>query len=434
MRLQETCVNQEAAQYALRGKNASYKVAALKTHEKNHILKTMAEDLLAATESILAANKIDLAYGKEVGLSGALLERLTLNPSKIQGMAQGISDVILLPDPIGEVIESFHSPDDLTIRKIRVPLGLLMMIYESRPNVTADAAALALKSGNSIILKGGKEAIHTNSAIADVLIGAGARSGLPQDAVQLIRTSDRAVTNALMVDTDHVDAIIPRGGPSLKKAIVNIAKVPVLMTGSGVCHLYVASSADPEMATAIAINAKTQRPGVCNAIETLLIHKDYPDTLELLTALMAQGVHLRTCPESTRLLSKVLPQLESQRPEAGFSPATEEDYGEEYLDLTLTVKIVNSTDEAISHIATYSTGHSESILSTDLQEAEAFMNKVPAACVYHNASTRFTDGGCFGFGCEIGIATQKLHARGPMGLKEITSYQYQIHGTGQIRK
>lgn len=434
MENQDRIINHEANQYALRGKEASYKVAALSTQAKNHILKTMADDLLAASDVILAANAKDLTYGKELGLTNALLERLTLSPSKIHGMAQGILDVISLPDPIGEVIESFNSPDGLIINKIRVPLGLLMMIYESRPNVTADAAALALKSGNGIILKGGKEAIHTNSAIADVLIAAGAKSGLPTDAIQLIRTSDRAVTNALMVDTDRVDAIIPRGGPALKKAIVSIAKVPVLMTGSGVCHLYVTDSALPEMATAIAINAKTQRPGVCNAIETLLIHKDYPEALELLMALMANGVHLRTCPSTTAHLSEETPALATHRPESGFSPATEEDYGEEYLDLTLTVKLVNATEEAINHINTYSTGHSESIISSNLEEAEQFMNKVSAACVYHNASTRFTDGGCFGFGCEIGIATQKLHARGPMGLKEITSYQYQIHGTGQIRK
>lgn len=434
MEAQKNSLNPEALEYALKGKEASFKVAALTTQEKNHVLKTMAEDLLAAADAILTANEKDLAYGREIGLSSALLERLTLSPLKIQGMAQGILDVIELPDPIGELIDTFASPDGLAINKIRVPLGLLMMIYESRPNVTADAAALALKSGNSIILKGGKEAIHTNSAIADVLIGAGAKAGLPENAVQLIRTSDRAVTNALMVDTEHVDAIIPRGGPALKKAIMNIAKVPVLMTGSGVCHLYVASSAVPEMATSIAINAKTQRPGVCNAIETLLIHEDYPETLELLTALMAKGVHLRTCTRLTDLLSNTMPRLRTTRPESGFSPATDEDYAEEYLDLTLTVKMVNSTEDAIAHIATYSTGHSEAIVSTDLKEAEKFMNKVPAACVYHNASTRFTDGGCFGFGCEIGIATQKLHARGPMGLKEITSYQYQIHGTGQVRK
>ncbi len=434
MNTHDSVMNQEALQYAQQGKKASYDVAALKSHEKNQILEALAQALLAESDCILSANAKDLLYGSEIGLSSALLERLTLTLPKIEAMAQGITDVIHLPDPIGELIDQFISPDGLEINKIRVPLGLLMMIYESRPNVTADAAALALKSGNSIILKGGKEAIHTNSAIADILIAAGKKAGLPDNAIQLIRTSDRGVTNALMIDTEHVDAIIPRGGPALKKAIMSIAKVPVLMTGSGVCHLYVASSALPEMATAIAINAKTQRPGVCNAIETLLIHKDFLGTSELLMALIDKGVHLRTCPIASELLQKQIPQGPVQRPEAGYSPADEGDYAEEYLDLTLTVKIVNDTNEAISHISDYSTGHSESIISADLTEAEQFMNKVPAACVYHNASTRFTDGGCFGFGCEIGIATQKLHARGPMGLRELTSYQYQIHGTGQIRK
>lgn len=433
MNTQASSMNQEALQYAEKGKKAAFALAALKNHEKNQILQAMAQALLAESHKILSANEIDLAYGKEMGLSSALLERLTLTPPKIEAMAQGLTDVISLPDPIGETMDQFISPDGLEINKIRVPLGLLMMIYESRPNVTADAAALALKSGNGIILKGGKEAIHTNSAIADILIEAGRQSGLPEDAVQLIRTSDRSVTNALMIDTEHIDAIIPRGGPALKKAIVSIAKVPVLMTGSGVCHLYVASSALPEMATAIAINAKTQRPGVCNAIETLLIHKDFPEIPELLMALIEKGVHLRTCPAASILLQEELAMHPVQRPQSGFSPAEEEDYAEEYLDLTLTVKIVSHTDEAIAHISTYSTGHSESIISRDLAESQTFMNKVPAACVYHNASTRFTDGSCFGFGCEIGIATQKLHARGPMGLKELTSYQYQIHGTGQVR-
>ncbi len=424
----------EAQAYGELGKKASYEMATLGTQEKNNLLAVMSKAILTGTPAILEANEKDLLYAKEAGLSDALIERLTLTTIKIENMAQGITDLISLPDPIGEQIEQFLSPDGLTINKIRVPLGLLMMIYESRPNVTADAAALALKSGNAIILKGGKEAINTNSAIADLLIDAGKDSGLPVGAIQLIRSSDRTLTNALMTDTDHVDAIIPRGGPALKKAILNNAKVPVLMTGSGVCHLYVADSASPEMATAIAINAKTQRPGVCNAIETLLIHKDFPNTPELLMGLMDKGVHLRTCPKISALLSEKYPNAAATKPTPGFSPAEEWDYSEEYLDLTLTVKQIDSTDEAISHIATYSTGHSEAIVSTDLLEAERFMNRVPSACVYHNASTRFTDGGCFGFGCEIGIATQKLHARGPMGLREITSYQYQIHGTGQIRK
>lgn len=394
----------------------------------------MAEALLSHSDELLSANQLDIACAKDNGLSSALTERLTLSPTKIEAMSQGILDVLSLPDPIGELIDCFKSPDGLIINKIRVPLGLLMMIYESRPNVTADAAVLALKSGNAMILKGGKESIHTNQKIADILIQSGLHAGMPEHAIQFISSSDRSLTNALLTDVVHVDAIIPRGGPALKKAISTIAKVPILMTGSGVCHLYIAPSAEPEMAKAIAINAKTHRPGVCNAIETLLIHQDYSETANLLLALLEKGVQLRVCERSLSLLrtSGAPTFLDASTP--SYILAEAHDYEEEYLDLILSVKIVANTDEAITHISTYGTGHSESIVTLDLEEAETFLNQVDAACVYHNASTRFTDGGCFGFGCEIGIATQKLHARGPMGLREITSYKYQIHGTGQIRK
>lgn len=425
--------------YGKYGKLAAVQVAALDSQRKNQILQAMATAITLEASSILEANALDLAQAKERNLSPALTERLTLTPDKIKAMAQGLTDVVSLPDPVGEVIESFLSPDGLNISKVRVPLGLLMMIYESRPNVTADAAALALKSGNAIILKGGKEALHTNKAIAKVLIQAGQAAGMPECAVQFIDSSDRSITNALLTDTAQVDAIIPRGGPALKKAIAEVAKVPILMTGAGVCHLYVAESAEAAMAQAIALNAKTQRPGVCNAIETLLINSAYPKTLELLYALMDAGVHLRVCPrtssllEGTKTAETAIYQTADFKLGTHYTLAEDFDYAEEYLSLRLTVKLVDSTDEAVSHIRAYSSGHSEAIVTEDLSEAENFLNAVDSACVYHNASTRFTDGGCFGFGCEIGIATQKLHARGPMGLRELTSYKYQIRGSGQTR-
>lgn len=425
-------------EYGKRGKYAAQATALLTSELKNKILQAMAAALLVHTEVILSANAQDLTQAAEYHLSPALTERLTLSPEKIQAMAQGIQEACALPDPIGEVISNFDSPDGLNISKVRVPIGLLLMIYESRPNVTADAAVLAIKSGNAIILKGGKEALNTNRSIANILIAAGTAVGLPADAVQFIDSSDREITNDLMTDTDHVDAIIPRGGPALKKAITSVAKVPVLMTGAGVCHLYLHAAADPSMAKAIALNAKTQRPGVCNAIETLLIDEAFPQTFSVLEALMAAGVHLKVCEKTHQCIERQLmcspvSEVTKAKYDTLFSPATEADYAEEYLGLTLAVKQVNSVDEAIAHIRQYSTGHSESIITEDLAAAEHFLNAVDSACVYHNASTRFTDGGCFGFGCEIGIATQKLHARGPMGLRELTSYKYQIRGKGQVR-
>ena len=424
--------------YGIRGKRAAQAVARLTGPEKSSILQAMAEALLIETKTILSANAQDIALAAERNLSPALTERLTLNPVKIQAMAQGILEACALPDPIGEVMSTFDSPDGLSISKVRVPIGLLMMIYESRPNVTADAAVLAIKSGNAIILKGGKEALQTNGCIARILIGAATAAGLPDDGIQFIESSDREITNALMADTAHVDAIIPRGGPALKKAITAVAKVPILMTGAGVCHLYIHHAADPAMAKAIALNAKTQRPGVCNAIETLLIDSAFTGAFSVLEALMAAGVHLKVCSESHQLIERQLmlspvSEVTKAKYDTLFSPATETDYAEEFLALTLAVKLVNTTEEAIRHIRQYSTGHSEAIITEDLAVAEHFLNTVDSACVYHNASTRFTDGGCFGFGCEIGIATQKLHARGPMGLRELTSYKYQIRGKGQVR-
>lgn len=417
-------------EYGKLGKIASKKLAMLSAESKNSILCSMSKALIDETDAILIANQQDLIIAKEMNLSLALTERLTLTFDKIIAMSKELIEVRKLPDPIGDVIESFVSPDGLSISKVRVPIGLLMMIYESRPNVTADAAGLAIKSGNAIILKGGKEALHTNAQISKILIQAGRKAGLPENAIQFIDSSDRTITNALLIDTDNVDAIIPRGGSALKKAISAIAKVPILMTGAGVCHLYISDSANPLMSSQIAINAKTQRPGVCNAIETLLIHKNYPYIDSLLKSLMRAGVALKVCAKTLVLLETSNETVCSLN---NFSLATEADYATEYLDLILTVKLVDDVTEATQHIEMYSTGHSESIVTENLAEAELFLNTVDSACVYHNASTRFTDGFCFGFGSEIGIATQKLHARGPMGLKELTSYKYQIRGAGQIR-
>ncbi len=408
-------------------------LATLDAKTKNTLLNAMSKGLRQNIPAILSANEKDLQLAKASGLSNALIDRLRLDETKIEQMAEGIESVIKLPDPIGEVIESFTSPDGLQIQKTRVPLGVLLMIYESRPNVTADAAALALKSGNAIILKGGKEALHTNTAIADAIIRSAMLAGLPEGAIQFINSSERTITNELLTESGGIDAVIPRGGSGLKKAIADIAKVPILMTGSGLCHMYIGASAPLENTIDIVLNAKTQRPGVCNAIETLLIDEDYTDTYAVLKALYLSGVELHLCDDLYESFYEKLSRLnpEVKKP---ILPATEADWEAEYLDLTLSVRVVKNVREACKHIQTYSSGHSEAILTYDEAEAEYFLNAVDSACVYWNASTRFTDGGCFGFGCEIGIATQKLHARGPMGLRELTSYKYKIKGTGDIRR
>lgn len=420
--------------YGLTGKAAVTSMAMLSTQEKNNILLAMAAALTENTAAILEANALDLAVAKENNLSPALIERLSLNAEKIKDMAKGIKDVIKLPDPVGELIEAFTSPDGLAISKVRVPLGLLLMIYESRPNVTADAAALAVKSGNAMILKGGKESLETNKAIAKRIIDAAESAGLPKGALQFIDSSDRSITSELLTASNCVDAVIPRGGKALKNAIAETAKVPVLMTGSGLCHLYIGASADPEQAKAIVLNSKVQRPGVCNAVETLLIDEEFPDVYKILKALHEAGVELRLSEDLYESFHERLERGAVKRGE--ITPvclATTEDWETEYLALTISVKTVKDVKSACEHIQKYTTGHSESILTYDEAEAEYFLNAVDSACVYWNASTRFTDGGCFGFGCEIGISTQKLHARGPMGLRELTSYKYKIKGYGEIR-
>lgn len=388
---------------------------------KNAALLGMARNLRARQKEILDANARDVKEGAEAGLTAALLERLTLNEARIEGMARGCEEIAALPDPIGRGISRHVSAEGLEIEQVRVPLGVIGMIYESRPNVTADAAALCLKSGNAVILRGGHEASNSNRAIANALVAAVFEAGLPESAVQLLDVPGRDATLALMALED-LDVLIPRGGKRLKQAVREHAKVPYIMTGMGLCHLYIDESADAEMCVPVAVNAKTQRPSVCNAIETLLVHeKAAPRVLPAVAAaLAAHGVELRGDAKAREIFS--------------MNEATDEDWATEYLDLILSVKVVASLDEALEHIARYGTGHSESILTSDYAAAEKFLNSVDAAAVYVNASTRFTDGGVFGLGAEMGISTQKLHARGPMGIEQLTGTKFRIRGNGQVRR
>jgi len=403
-------------------KKASRQLLKMDTTTKNKILNEMAKALLENIEFIKSENKKDLINGKERGLTSAFIDRLTLSEDRIRGMAEGIQTIINLKDPVGEILSGFKHENGMEISQIRVPLGVIGMIFESRPNVTVDAAVLSLKSGNSIILRGGSDAIHSNMALAKVIIEAGTKVGLPLGAIQLVENTDRNLVTELITLNKYIDVIIPRGGKSLKKAILKNATVPVIETGAGLCHTFVDSHMDLNMAIDIIINAKTSRPGVCNAMETLLVHKDSINVLlpilgEKLTNL---GVEIRADERAIKYLSNA-------------TLATVEDWNTEYLDLILSIKTVDSIEEAISHIDKYSTKHSEAIISNDYKNTQKFLKEVDSAAVYINASTRFTDGGAFGFGGEIGISTQKLHARGPMGIKELTSVKYIIRGNGQIR-
>lgn len=407
------------------GKKARAAAAVLAqagSETKNAALKGMAAALRAQKDEIIAANARDMKEGREAGLSQAMLNRLMLDDKRIEAMARGIDDIVALPDPIGKGVGSHISAEGLEISQVRVPLGVIGIIYESRPNVTSDTAALCLKSGNAVILRGGSESLNSNRCIADALIGAIVEAGLPDSCVQLVDFAGREGTAALM-ELEDLDVLIPRGGAGLKKAVRENCKVPYIMTGDGVCHIYIAPSADPEMCVPIMVNAKTQHPSACNAVETLLIHKDAAPKLlpGIATALIAHGVELRGDAAARELLP-------------GMKSAAEADWAEEYLDLILSVKVVASLDEALAHIAKYGTSHSESILTSDYAEAERFLNEVDAAAVYVNASTRFTDGGVFGLGAEMGISTQKLHARGPMGIEQLTSTKYKIRGNGQVRR
>ncbi len=402
-------------------------MARLESEQKNAALRAMADEIVASSEPILAANAEDLAHARENALPDAMVDRLTLNPERLQKMADGIRQVASLPDPVGEVLRSWTQPNGIRISKIRVPIGVIGIIYESRPNVTSDAAVLCMKTGNATILRGGSESIHSNVAIAAALQRGGATAGLPADSILLIPQTDREGVR-LMAQNEHIDLIIPRGGPALIEAVVSHARMPVIKHADGVCIIYVDEKADLEMATEIVVNAKTQRPGVCNAAETVLVHRAIaPAFLERLAPRLAEKqVELRADEPAFAQLSA----LQYKR----LQPATEEDWTTEFLDFILAVKTVASPNEAIEHIERCGSHHSDCIVTRDEKLAERFLREIDSATVYWNASTRFTDGGEFGFGAEIGISTDKLHARGPMGLEELTTYKYAIRGQGQVRK
>ncbi len=391
--------------------------------KKDEALLKIAEALRANAQTIIEANDIDIENGKAAGLSASLLDRLKLDEGRIIGMAQGVEQVAAQPDPIGRIIEGRTLKNGLQIEKITVPMGVIGIIYEARPNVTSDAAALCLKAGSAVILRGGKEAIRSNQAIAEIMRDAIEAAGLPRDCVALVGDTTRQSATELMQLSDYLDVLIPRGGAGLIKSVVENAKVSVIETGVGNCHVYVDASADVDMAASIIFNAKTSRPSVCNAIETVLVHKDIAE--KALPAIKAEldkkNVELRGCERTRAILGDCV------------VPATENDYAIEFLDFILAVKVVDSLDDALDHLAKYSTGHSESIITSDYAAANKFTACVDSAAVYVNASTRFTDGGEFGLGAEIGISTQKLHARGPMGLGELTSMKFIIKGSGQIR-
>ena len=404
-------------------KQAARSLANCSTTEKNKALLSMAAALETEQERILAANARDIAQGEAKGLSTALLDRLRLTPERIRGMADGLRQVAALPDPVGECLGGMRRPNGLDIQKIRVPFGVIAMIYEARPNVTVDAAGLCLKTGNAVILRGGSEAIESNKILADILIGAASEAGLPAGTIALVETTDREAVNILLKLNRYIDVIIPRGGAGLIRTVVENSTVPVIETGIGICHTYVDESADLTMAADIAFNAKVSRPGVCNSMETLLVHRSVADHLlpDLLERFVKASVEIRGCTETARY-------------HAAVKPATEQDWATEYLDFILSIKVVGSLEEALEHIDRFSTKHSEAIVTRDYANARRFQQEVDAAAVYVNASTRFTDGFEFGFGAEIGISTQKLHARGPMGLVELTSIKYLISGSGQIRQ
>ena len=391
--------------------------------KKDEVLNAIAKALRENADKIIKANDIDIENGKNAGLTKSLLDRLQLTEDRINGMADGVSEVASLADPVGRVLDGRTLKNGLQIEKVTVPMGVIGIIFEARPNVTSDAAALCLKAGSAVILRGGKEAINSNKAIAEIMRDAIEGAGLPRDCVSLVEDTTRQSATELMQLSDYLDVLIPRGGAGLIKSVVENAKVPVIETGVGNCHVYVDKSADVDMAKSIIFNAKTSRPSVCNAIETVLVHKDIAEKAlpEIKAELDKMNVEIRGCERTRAILGD------------SVVPATENDYEVEFLDYILAVKVVDSLDDALAHIAKYSTGHSESIITSDYESANKFTACVDSAAVYVNASTRFTDGGEFGLGAEIGISTQKLHARGPMGLNELTSSKFIIRGNGQIR-
>ena len=405
-----------------RVKAASVALAVASTEDKNRILQSMADALRKNCVNIIKANAVDVENGRKNGMTESLVDRLMLDADRIEGMAQGIEGVIALPDPVGRVLWVQERPNGMKIQRVSTPLGVIGIIYEARPNVTSDAAALAIKSGNTAILRGGKEAFNSNSAIMDIMRDAIAKEGFNPDIVELVRDTSRESANALMKMNEYVDVLIPRGSAKLINAVVQNSTVPVIETGAGNCHVYVDEFADIDMAVEIVNNAKTRRISVCNTAESLLIHKNIAEFA--LVAIKAKLDEKNVILYGDEVACAICPDIQK---------ATEDDWATEYLDYKMSVKIVSSVDEAIEHIRKYSTNHSESIVTENIEIAEKFMNSVDSAAVYHNVSTAFTDGGEFGFGAEIGISTQKLHARGPLGLPQLNSFKYKIYGKGQVR-
>ncbi|WP_062197556.1 glutamate-5-semialdehyde dehydrogenase [Massilibacterium senegalense] len=403
-------------------KDVTQQLAVLTTEQKNEALQAIADELRNEKALILTENEKDVTAGKEKGSTKALLDRLALTEERIEAMASAMEDLCKLDDPIGEVLEAWNRSNGLSLKQVRVPLGVIGMIYEARPNVTIDAASLSLKTGNAVLLRGSSSAIYSNKVLVKVIHQALEKTDVPVDAVQLLEDTSREMANEMFKLNDYLDVLIPRGGAGLIKSVVHNSSIPVLETGSGNCHVYIDQSAQKEMAIAIAVNAKTQRPSVCNAAETIIVQKDWAKEhlLELVASLQEKGVEIRGDEQSRQLV----PEL---------NVATEEDFAEEFLDLIVAFKTVDDVDGAIKHIKMYGTKHSEAIVSETAENVAKFFNYVDASTVYHNASTRFTDGFEFGFGAEIGISTQKLHARGPMGLKALTSTKYIVEGNGQIR-
>lgn len=437
-------MNEYLNDIGVRARACQFELNRISTKEKNNALRTVAKALIENTEALICANEKDVAISKENGVKESLIDRLTLTPERIKGMAEGLEQIADLPDPIGEELEEFERPNGLSIKKVRVPMGVIGIIYESRPNVTADAFGLCFKAGNVSVLRGGKDAINSNMAIVGVIRQTLKDIGLPSDSVILIEKTEREIATEFMRLNKYIDLLIPRGGAGLIRSVVENATIPVIETGTGNCHVFVDESADIEMAVNIILNAKTQRMGVCNACESLVVHENIAEKAvpAICNALLEKDVEIRASEDAINIIdlhnykstdknsSNVKESLHNT---SAIIPATIEDYATEFLGPIISLKIVKDVDEAISHINRFTTHHSECIVTGNQENAEKFMNEIDAACVYVNASTRFTDGFEFGFGAEIGISTQKLHARGPMGLKELTSYKYKVYGNGQVR-
>jgi len=415
-------IKEMVSEKARQAKAAARILAGVSSAIKNQALMKMADGLGSAAAELKKENEKDLKYAREKGLSSALIDRLELNDKRINGMASGLREIAALPDPVGEVTRMWQRPNGLRIGKVRVPIGVIGIIYESRPNVTADAVGLCLKSGNSIILRGGSEAINSNTAIARILMQAAKSAGLPEGCIQLIDITDRQAVMEMLKLDQHIDLIVARGGASLIQTVTENSKIPVAKHSAGICHTYVDTGADLKMAEEICFNAKVQRPGVCNSMETMLVHQDVAEEFlpRMIRRFQEANVEVRGCPQ----VRKIFP---------GVEEATEEDWRTEYLDLILSVRVVKDIDEAIDHIMTYGSLHSDAIVTKDYQRANKFLKEVDSAAVYVNTSTRFTDGNEFGLGAELGISTQKLHSRGPMGLEDLTSQKFIIFGDGQIR-